>query len=306
VHPELPNIFLAPFYERLQRARQLCIDLQHPNLRIAQFGDNDNGRFISLWPIGQLISGKEAQQKYLHLQNYFAQYSVDEPFWDEDSLRHDEFIAWVPKGSFTNLPPQISAEKNPELGEKKVVILAELTQTPSLQLISYPQFGLYAWKSESFSLLISAINNRDGQHFHWGHVHNDKLSFELFAEGKTIIEDGGTYLYTPLPQRRNEFRSVQAHHGILVDAAEPNRWEDGKRGLFRMERETKIQVLKANETELSFMMEYRNVQWKRSFIWENNVLKLIDEANLPFSYLSFRFYSSGYGKLEPKQSQNLL
>jgi hypothetical protein len=154
--------------------------------------------------------------------------------------------------------------------------------------------------------LISAINNRDGQHFHWGHVHNDKLSFELFAEGKTIIEDGGTYLYTPLPQRRNEFRSVQAHHGILVDAAEPNRWEEGKRGLFRMERETKIQVLKANETELSFLMEYRNVQWKRSFVWENTVLKLIDEANLPFRYPSFSFFSSGYGKLERKLSQNLL
>jgi hypothetical protein len=91
-----------------------------------------------------------------------------------------------------------------------------------------------------------------------------------------------------------------------VDEAEPNSWEAGKRGLFRMERETKLQILEISEQVLSFYLEYRNVKWKRTFFWENGVLKLKDEANMPFNYPQFEFYSSGYGKREPKLSQNLL
>lgn len=306
LHPHLPHIFPAPFYERLQRARQMSVDMQHANGQIAQFGDNDSGRFVHLLPIGQLISGKEAQQKYLHLQNYFSHYSTEEAFWDEDSLRHDEFTAWVPEGTYAAFQPTLTPSIPPFDSEQKTVILAEFDEKTAVSLVCYPHFGLYGWKNDRISLFVSAIHNRDGQHFHWGHVHNDKLSFELFVDGKPIIQDGGTYLYTPLPHRRNEFRSVLAHHGIVVDEAEPNSWEAGKRGLFRMEKETKLQILEISEQVLSFYLEYRNVKWKRTFFWENGVLKLKDEANMPFNYPQFEFYSSGYGKREPKLSQNLL
>ena len=54
------------------------------------------------------------------------------------------------------------------------------------------------------------------------HTHNDQLSFELCFEGKDIIVDTGTYLYTSSEKDRNEFRSTQKHNTIVVDDEEQN------------------------------------------------------------------------------------
>lgn len=54
------------------------------------------------------------------------------------------------------------------------------------------------------------------------HTHNDKLSFELVLGGEDIIIDPGAYVYTPIPDKSNEFRSTIKHNTILVDNEEQN------------------------------------------------------------------------------------
>jgi hypothetical protein len=47
------------------------------------------------------------------------------------------------------------------------------------------------------------------------------LSIELNVDGKDWIVDPGTYLYTPLPESRNKYRSVKSHFAPNVDNKEP-------------------------------------------------------------------------------------
>nr|MBL0701403.1 heparinase II/III-family protein [Desulfobacterales bacterium] len=89
----------------------------------------------------------------------------------------------------------------------------------SLKLYAYPDFGLYIYRSKRFYLAIRC--GSIGQNGNGGHAHNDQLSIELNIDGKDIISDPGTYLYTPLPERRNEYRSVKAHFAPQVKGREP-------------------------------------------------------------------------------------
>lgn len=54
------------------------------------------------------------------------------------------------------------------------------------------------------------------------HTHNDKLSFELSLGSDDIIIDPGAYIYTPDPEKSNEFRSTVKHNTVVVDEEEQN------------------------------------------------------------------------------------
>jgi hypothetical protein len=54
-----------------------------------------------------------------------------------------------------------------------------------------------------------------------GHTHCDQLAIELVLDGADRVRDPGTYIYTPLPTRRNAYRSARAHHVPRVPGQEP-------------------------------------------------------------------------------------
>jgi hypothetical protein len=88
-----------------------------------------------------------------------------------------------------------------------------------LKLYGYPDFGLYIYRGKRLYLAIRC--GSVGQNGNGGHAHNDQLSIELNIDGKDVITDPGTYLYTPLPARRNEYRSVKAHFAPQMNGREP-------------------------------------------------------------------------------------
>jgi hypothetical protein len=91
--------------------------------------------------------------------------------------------------------------------------------TNNIKLFAYPDFGLYVYRSKRFYLSIRC--GPVGQNGNGGHAHNDQLSIELNVDGKDWITDPGTYLYTPLPERRNEYRSVKVHFSPQLEKHEP-------------------------------------------------------------------------------------
>jgi hypothetical protein len=88
-----------------------------------------------------------------------------------------------------------------------------------LELVAYPDFGLFIIRSQRIWAAVRC--GPVGQNGYGGHAHNDQLELELTIDGTHAVNDPGTYVYTPLPERRNEYRSVHAHFAPRVSGAEP-------------------------------------------------------------------------------------
>lgn len=108
-----------------------------------------------------------------------------------------------------------------------------------LRLQAYPDFGLYLFRSRRLYLAVRC--GTIGQRGIGGHAHNDQLSIELNVEGKDWIADPGTYVYTPLPAWRQQYRSVRAHFApSLLGGEEPGRLD---LGLFKLGNEAQARCL---------------------------------------------------------------
>jgi len=154
--------------ERMAKMDEFTADVTRPDGNVAQFGDNDSGRFLGL---------------------------------------------------------RLAVPESPSPGEG---------------LRTYPQFGLYVYRTARMYLAVRC--GSIGQGGHGGHAHNDQLSFELAIDGKPLIVDPGTYVYTPLPAQRNLFRSTGSHNTLTVEGREQNQWPAGRPGLFELRDEARARV----------------------------------------------------------------
>jgi hypothetical protein len=107
-----------------------------------------------------------------------------------------------------------------------------------LQLESFPDFGLYLFRSPRLWLAVRC--GPIGQNGRGGHSHNDQLAIELSIDGADWLSDPGTYLYTPMPERRDAYRSVLAHAAPRFGRQEPGRLD---LGLFWLGNEARAQCL---------------------------------------------------------------
>ncbi len=114
----------------------------------------------------------------------------------------------------------------PEKQKQAIEIPLSDGAADGLRLFAYPDFGLYIFRSKRLYLSIRC--GSIGQNGNSGHAHNDQLSIELNVDGKDIIVDPGTYLYTPLPERCNEYRSVKAHFAPQIEERKPGNLNAGR------------------------------------------------------------------------------
>jgi hypothetical protein len=87
-----------------------------------------------------------------------------------------------------------------------------------LQLLAYPDFGLYIFRSQRLFLALRC--GALGQEGNGGHDHNDQLALELEVDGATVYGDPGSYVYTALQAERNRYRSDHAHAGFRAPQRE--------------------------------------------------------------------------------------
>jgi hypothetical protein len=100
-----------------------------------------------------------------------------------------------------------------------------------LEMHAYSDFGLYIYRSEGLYLAMRCWGKSPP--YTTGHRHYDQLSIELVINGVEHITDPGTYVYTPLPDARKEYRSSRAHSVPYPwDAAKTN--APTSRGVFAM------------------------------------------------------------------------
>lgn len=320
-----PNWYL----NKLFKSGCFTMDILKSNENVPQIGDNDNGRFFKFTPIGDFLSYNELISKYRNLNKYKKLMGI-EKYFDENVLDHSAFISSL-NGIFDfngfeyystkypleksiieciaknykikehdfNKDIKISGNNYPNLKFKKTteIIYSDFVYEniiiDEIKLKTYPDFGLYVFKSNNFYLSIFAgVNGQNGK---GGHSHNDKLSFELNLCGNDIFVDPGTYLYTPFPEKRDYFRSVNVHNVPIPIGREQNELID----MFKLSNDTKCQIIECSQNKIRILLAFKDVKIVREFIVFKNKLVINDSCSNDFDLCFNRgeVYSNGYGKL---------
>lgn len=251
------------FVERVRRMAEFTAHVTRPDGRVAQVGDNDSGRFLKLRPVHHALTVGEARRRYANLDGYRALPDgaayLDEDFLDHRHLcaaigalfagdggadgepLEAALVRALAGGTLPGPPPGTeSAAERARVGTEadwtRILAALEgdggLTRVEQrfevgdggaqpLALYAYPGFGLYILRAPGVFLSLRCGDVGVGGL--GPHAHNDQLSMELVVDGRDVARDPGTYLYTPLTARRNEYRSVRAHAAPRVDGREPGR-----------------------------------------------------------------------------------
>jgi hypothetical protein len=255
--------------ERLERMAEFTIACSKPGYRVVQIGDNDSGRFLKLRPAyreepvsGGALSWVEDSLDHRHFvaavsglawRTDFARFAAGS--WESDlitrvargrSLRRltHEPLEWPAArcrvGTDADWASAVRASEDATEPRRRAIhfTAAGASLREGLELLGYPDFGLWLFRSPRLFLAVRC--GPLGQNGRGGHSHNDQLTVEVTIDGVDRVADPGSYLYTPLPARRNEYRSVKAHFAPRVDGREPSRLDIG---LFRLGRDPQGRVL---------------------------------------------------------------
>lgn len=214
--------------------------MTRPDGLVVQFGDNDSGRFITLGSGEQVRAGGDPA----------------DPAW---SLDHGAFLAMA--DSFLGQPAtevcalllaglaSRSPRKAAEPVQEKVAAAVPADDAswtryldlwegcpaqsrwtseflvPGGQLGAPPAYQYFAGMGvcvfRTPKVFLAVRCGEIGLKGLGAHAHCDQLAIELVVDGADVARDPGTYLYTALAHRRNDYRSVKAHHAPRSGDREP-------------------------------------------------------------------------------------
>lgn len=165
-----------------------------------------------------------------------------------------------------------------------------------LNIKVYGGMGLYIYRSRFMKLIARC--GEVGQNGNGGHAHNDQLSVSITIDGRDIVQDCGSYLYTAAPEMRNKFRSTAMHFTPQPAGWEQNLWEPGVRGLFSLTGDrTGARVEYCGPDGI--IMEHRgfgDVVYRAVRLAEDRIV-VADYGRGLVRYRPPEVWSNGYGKL---------
>lgn len=232
--------FPSWYFERLEKMAEFTMNITKPNGQVPQIGDNDSGRFIKLRPVKDCLDHRHLVASINGLfkrddfykftgndfpETYLVSQLVDDMSFNSHKKLENHTNSKVVElnGDWISLNKEFKKAVYKKLSVFRIKI--PCGSLDDLMLLAYPDFGLYLYRSKSFYLAVRC--GSVGQYGNGGHAHNDQLSIELNINGEDWICDPGTYLYTPLPEARNKYRSVKAHFAPWVEGSEPGRLDAG-------------------------------------------------------------------------------
>ncbi|MEK7412355.1 MAG: heparinase II/III family protein [Planctomycetota bacterium] len=81
--------------------------------------------------------------------------------------------------------------------------------TDGLLFRAFPDLGLWIWRSPRLFLAVRC--GPSGLPGLTGHAHQDQLAIELHLDGRAVVRDPGSFIYTPVSEERRRYRSRCAH-----------------------------------------------------------------------------------------------
>jgi hypothetical protein len=302
------------------RALHFSKAISKANGNITSCGDQDSGRYIKLSFAGEFKCFEEL--KHVHKQIELGNYNEDPKaiWWVENDLDH-RYLHSMQKmksknGSYplefhcftslkipdTTVHDNVVMEKTSsaefKYSKKSVIPFGKKTEIDpnSIEWAMFDSFGIYIAKADSFFLSVMATNNHLPRY--WSHGKNDKLSFELQIDGKDLILDPGSFIYSADVEMRNHFRSTRSHSSIQINDLEQNRWPDGKISVFNLYNESKCRLISASKKEITLLCSYRNIRHLRTFRIHSDHLEIFDQCNREFrvNFNRGELHSNHYGR----------
>ncbi len=169
--------------------------IARPDGLVPDIGDNDSGRFVALG---------ETSRDHSHLVA-----AIDALFEGDTHGLDGTVVRALAGGPIYGIAPPAPPAATPR---------------------RFPDFGLYIYEVGRVWLAIRCGALAGGGY--GAHLHNDQLSFELAVDGAAFFVDCGAYLYTPLPEARNRFRSAAMHNTLAIAGRE--QFQPGSASLFHL------------------------------------------------------------------------
>ena len=241
----------AWFWHRLQGMGKFIVAISKPNRCVPQIGDNDSGRFVKIHSVIDRRTVASAREHYANLDGFRElpdsasyptelvlnhQHLVDAltAFFDDDEFLTSGSGYRLETKILTNIagsgPRKLTDDTNPcRIGQtgdfsryiaafdnapttcrqSYEFVLPDGLTVRRLSAIGFEEFGLFVLRGEG---LYAAFRCGPREQYGQGsHLHHDQLSLELVVQGVDLVLDPGSYVYTPLPEKRNAYRGLRAH-----------------------------------------------------------------------------------------------
>lgn len=306
------NCFLIEASKILKKAMAFILDTTGPSNQSIQIGDNDNGRFLKLQPIFSIgyEPSKNLKRSSTPKSNSIVNHSDIEASLIENMLDHRPLISAI-KGAIPDC--NLVSRDDPQFYEESIIRnlygrvdrlkpkthvsrpvqikMSKYSESQgllaNLRNVAYPDFGLYIYRSDKLFLTIRC--GKLGQNGNGGHAHNDQLSITLAINGRFLFVDTGSYLYTGLPGRRNEFRSTHMHNTLVDKFQEQNDFLNYT--VFALKEKTNSRVLSFTSTE--FEAEHHGFQkpFTRKIQLGEKFINISDRCAIDDAYLSLHLDS---------------
>lgn len=266
------------YWEKVEKMAEFTMHLSKPDWSVAQIGDNDSGRFFKVGSMRVVTTNdschpdgaseattsnlEEIDLDHRHLVSGINAFFERRDFLEFAPPDRSAWLASKLSGGLKVMSYRGANEKSSaqnirigtnELwlnlvdrclgqpkGSQSAIIFAAGGDDlrAGLDMYGYPDFGAYVFRGPRLFLAVRC--GSIGQSGIGGHAHLDQLAIELVIDGRTLIADPGTYLYTPLPERRNAYRSARAHFVPRIRGQEPG---DVTGNLFRLDSGTEGECL---------------------------------------------------------------
>lgn len=280
------------YLERLERIAEFARDVTKPDGSMHQVGDNDSGRFFKVDRVGNPLDIR-------HIVGAVGAL-IERP--DFSAQGNDALLVRAFAGKTLVRQPLLSVVERrgqarlPVLhGSSKTIVFASEEPLTGICVCAYPDFGLYIFRSKSFYAAV--VCRGEDWRGPTGHKHNDQLALELSIGHRNLIRDPGSYVYTPLPEMRNSYRSVHAHFTPWCSAEEPASLDDG---LFHLESNGQGVVHYCEPDGFVGELMIGGLRMTREIRFSEDEVTVIDWCNIPATNRERKYvpFSSGYGVVE--------